>query len=108
MTLGGTVSGSDLHKGLEELEELWRLLLWSKGHYSCASELPIRSHRTAGILYYFEIRPGHEKPTPKVYIPVRHYRVSDIDTAKKLRKFMSKSKPKVDNDHYMRMLKFAL
>lgn len=47
-------------------------------------ELPFSNHRTAGIIFNFELQ--HEAPCPrsKVYIPVRHYCGTDLKIAERL------------------------
>ena len=108
MTLGRKIGGYDSNRALEELEELWRLLLWPDESYSPKKELRRNAHRTAGILYYFEIRPGHPYPTPKVYIPVRHYAHSDEDIATNLQTFMKRRRCVSEITNYTQALKTAL
>lgn len=108
MTLGGNLSGPESDCALNELEQLWQLLLWEHGVYSPEKELGQNSHRTAGILYYFEIRPGQLQPTAKIYIPVRHYAQNDKDVAEKLLAFMSHRRSGFEIARYMQALKTAL
>lgn len=35
------------------------------------------NHITGGLLLYYELKPGHALPFPKVYLPVRHYCKND-------------------------------
>ena len=75
LTLGGGLASPKLDQSLQQLEVLWRLLFGS-GRTNSEPMLS-RDHRTAGILYNFEIRPGSPLPVPKIYLPVRHYSQSD-------------------------------
>ena len=82
MTLDGQLNLPNTKTGLDELQILWSLLFGTER--SLSEDLPKRNHRTAGILYNFEIRPGHQLPIPKVYLPVRHYAHNDIQVMKSL------------------------
>ena len=89
MTLGGKLDNSDTVRGLEELEKLWRLVLALPEGFSSSDELPQRDHRTAGILYYFDIKQGCPTPGVKVYIPVRHYGKNDMAVAEGVASYAS-------------------
>ncbi|MCJ1250607.1 hypothetical protein MMC30_007835 [Trapelia coarctata] len=84
MTLGGVLDGSGLRHGLDELQKLWKLVLSQEQEFSTAADLRQKDHRTAGILYYFDIKQGRALPGVKVYIPVRHYGQNDLAIAKGL------------------------
>ncbi|KAI1433149.1 tryptophan dimethylallyltransferase-domain-containing protein [Xylaria sp. CBS 124048] len=75
MTLGGRVKHPKIGEGLEKLHELWKALFGA----SLPPSQPLKenSHRTAGILYNVEFRLGDSFPVAKVYLPVRHYSISD-------------------------------
>ena len=88
MTLGGRLKSPQMEKGLEDLWRLWNLLFGAGKQISPSTELPHREHRTAGILYNFEIRQGQALPVPKIYIPVRHYGRDDSSIADGLRTFL--------------------
>lgn len=98
VTLDGRLASSEIEQSLQELEALWCSLFsnnrsnseGSAGTASSHSPSP-DSHRTAGILYNFEIRPGCPLPVPKVYIPVRHYAHSDGHVMQALRKYIQRS-----------------
>lgn len=75
MTLGAKLDSVETLQGLEELQTLWELLFGSDR--ASHEELSHVQHRTAGILYNFEFRPGSPFPVPKLYIPVRHYARND-------------------------------
>ena len=107
MTLDGRINSSGLDKGMDELQELWRLLLWNKRHFEPSWNLPSNNHRTAGILYYFEIRPQNAHPTPKVYIPVRHYAPSDSHISSQLIEFLSKRGSYSNKENYLQAMKTA-
>ncbi|KAL8834220.1 MAG: hypothetical protein Q9170_003851 [Blastenia crenularia] len=83
MGLGGRISTERTEKAMEELFELW------KGLFGCSDtsmtqsmELRQCQHRTAGILYYFDLSKNKSVPVPKVYLPVRHYADSDYQVAR--------------------------
>lgn len=105
MTLGGKIGGRDSKRALDDLESLWRMLLWPDKRYSPFKQLRQNPHRTAGVLYYFEIRPGHAEPTGKVYIPVRHYGRNDEDIARGLQTFLTSRRPNSEIENYMQALK---
>jgi DMATS type aromatic prenyltransferase len=85
MTLGGMLDSPDLLSGLVELRELWSLLF---GERPDSEELRSVHHRTAGLLYNFEIPPNGGRPVPKIYIPVRHYAASDTAVVDALQVFL--------------------
>ena len=89
MTLGGALNSSDMARGLRELEKVWRLVLGLPTNFSSFDELPRRDHRTAGILYYFNIKHGNSTSAVKVYIPVRHYGRTDMAIAKGLASYLT-------------------
>lgn len=83
-TLGGRLSGPDTFVGVGRLRRLWILLT---GLQDLDQQLPLSKHRTAGIIFNFELRPGGQLPVSKVYIPVRHYCQNDMHVAKALEAF---------------------
>lgn len=90
MTLGGRLPA--LSKAtVASLAELWCACF---GLQNTPDELgrPLRpsNHRTAGLLYYFELRTGAALPTAKVYLPVRHYAQNDEQVARGLSAFLEK------------------
>lgn len=88
MRLDGALTESNLTRGLEELQTLWNLVLGKEEGFSPAQSLQHKEHRTAGILYYFDIRSGQALPGVKVYIPVRHYGQNDLAIAQGLRVYL--------------------
>ncbi|MCJ1388060.1 hypothetical protein MMC18_000904 [Xylographa bjoerkii] len=88
MTLGGAVVEPDLAHGLKELHRLWNLVLGKEPDVPSAQDLYQNGHRTAGILYYFDIRPGQTLPGVKVYIPIRHYSQNDLVVAEGLKTYL--------------------
>lgn len=89
ITMGGALNGPGIDKGLEELKQLWDLVLGrdsSEEH----EELGRLDHRTAGIIYNFELKPTGETPVPKVYIPVRHYALNDQQIATGLATYLAR------------------
>ncbi|MCJ1378396.1 hypothetical protein MMC17_001494 [Xylographa soralifera] len=86
--LGGAVIEPDLAHGLKKLHMLWHLVLGKNLDFSLSEGLNQKDHRTAGILYYFDIRPGQALPAVKVYIPIRHYSPNDLVVAESLQAYM--------------------
>ncbi|KAF2711257.1 aromatic prenyltransferase [Pleomassaria siparia CBS 279.74] len=85
--LGGRLqpwSNSSIHA----LRTLWKLTLSLNDAVSDADPLPSKSHRTAGIIYYFDIRIGASVPACKVYIPVKHYGQDDQKIATGFQKYL--------------------
>nr|POE93599.1 4-o-dimethylallyl-l-tyrosine synthase [Quercus suber] len=75
-SLGGRLASPALKQSLAQLYGLWVALFEPVSmEEDCA--LQSLSHRTAGILYYFEMYAGKPASTPKIYLPVRHYASSD-------------------------------
>ena len=88
MTLNGNLKQRGLDNGIIELEKLWKLVLLPAQDLGANEELPHKNHRTAGILYYYEFRPGQMIPTPRLYIPVRHYGQNDMTVAEGLAAYL--------------------
>ncbi|KAB8205111.1 tryptophan dimethylallyltransferase-domain-containing protein [Aspergillus parasiticus] len=89
LTAGGRVSSWD-DTALEQLQELWSLVLGLPADFPCSQELPSKSHETSGVLYNFDIKLGNQQPETKVYIPVRHYGQSDHAIAVGLVEFLQR------------------
>lgn len=89
MTLDGQIMSIQLESGLAQLKKLWCLLFCQSADVSDDTELPPNEHRTAGLLYNIEFRPGRILPTVKVYLPVRHYSLSDQQILMALEKFQN-------------------
>jgi DMATS type aromatic prenyltransferase len=85
------------------LRELWSLVLGLPKDFSSYHELPWVTHRTSGILYYFEIRPT-SNIVPKVYIPVRHYASNDLSIAKGLATYFGRRGQTVAAENYVKAL----
>ncbi|KAL9072017.1 MAG: hypothetical protein Q9157_005250 [Trypethelium eluteriae] len=75
LTLGERERAAALRQGLESLRALWDALFQVDSQSK--TSLPYVNHQTAGILYYAELRPGSSMPSTKIYLPVRHYSVTD-------------------------------
>ncbi|KAH8890664.1 aromatic prenyltransferase [Thozetella sp. PMI_491] len=86
MTLGGRKAVSLAQR--QELKELWYTSLGLDDDFSAADELPFNGHYTAGVPFYFDIKPGSMTPEIKGYIPVRHYAKSDAIAADGLCDFL--------------------
>ena len=113
MTLGGMVADpAASSSALEELKALWDLILSNgMGEDAAVNEdawLPQQSHRTAGILYYFDIKQGQALPGVKVYIPVRHYAQSDSAVVEGLQRYFESRSRSQDVQRYLAALKSIL
>ena len=102
MTLGGKLKKYD--KGIAELEKLWKSVLLPARNASAHEELPHKAHRTAGVLYYYEIKPDQLVPTPRVYIPVRHYGQNDTAISEGLVRYLKTRGLDETSDRYLRAL----
>ncbi|KAI8312425.1 4-O-dimethylallyl-L-tyrosine synthase [Colletotrichum sp. SAR11_59] len=70
---------------MSSLNELWVAVFGSGAEDDVGTlsrPLPTIDHRTSGILYYLELKPGAPLPKPKVYLPVRHYARDDEQIAR--------------------------
>ena len=90
LTLGDKRRRVQMSSSLEKLHELWDLVTDDGRPKSASEELKQVAHRTAGILYNFEIKHGKREPVPKVYIPVRHYGENDLSVLRGLRSWLQK------------------
>ncbi|KAG7006649.1 4-O-dimethylallyl-L-tyrosine synthase [Physcia stellaris] len=89
MTMSGLLDSENMRTAIASLKELWALVLGLPADFDPSAPLPHSQHRTAGILYYFEFKPGAKLPSVKVYIPVKHYGINDLEVAKGLSKFLA-------------------
>jgi DMATS type aromatic prenyltransferase len=88
MTLGGRTEPLP-EKARAGLAELWCAVFDLESNSKALSDpLPKKKYRTAGLLYYLELRAGESRPKPKVYLPVRHYAKNDDQIARGLSKFL--------------------
>lgn len=87
-TLGGALAHQKstlISKGLEVIESFYLRVL---GMSSRDAEISAcNSHRTAGLIFNFELGHGDPVPRPKVYIPIRHYGGTDLEIAHRLSEF---------------------
>lgn len=88
VTFGGLVDNVNIRKSLEELDLLWTILFRLEDELPPNQELTHNDHRTAGILYNYELRPGSSTLIPKVYIPVRHYMQNDSKIVQRLQLYL--------------------
>ncbi|KAF4434653.1 Tryptophan dimethylallyltransferase 1 [Fusarium acutatum] len=88
MSLGGRIHGQEFDVGMRNLRNLWDALLGTSG-VPDDIPLPYNNHRTAGILYNVEFRTKSTTPKIKIYIPVRHYAISDSQIIEALRDFLA-------------------
>lgn len=86
-TLGGRLVGTEIDACLADLHYFWVDVL---GVDDCDEELPFSTHRTAGIIFNFELRHGEPLPKPKVYILTRHYGGTDLAIAQGLGRFFQR------------------
>ena len=103
VTLGGQLDSDDLKQSLISLRSLWDEF-FAINSKDTSDSLPQNDHRTAGVLYNFEIRPNKEVTVPKVYLPVRHYCKSDEIVIAVMQRFMERMDRAQDTDGYRRML----
>ncbi|KAL4876692.1 aromatic prenyltransferase [Aspergillus karnatakaensis] len=94
-TLGGRLVNEDTPKALDALEDLWRLSLGISGDVLEGEEVPPRDeksegHRTGGVIFNYEIKPGSVVPKAQMYIPVRHYAQNDMAIAEGVAAFFKK------------------
>ncbi|ETS74381.1 hypothetical protein PFICI_14247 [Pestalotiopsis fici W106-1] len=83
-TLGGTLSGPEIDKGVNLIRSFYQHVL---GISNAEDDLPSSKHRTAGIIFNMELMHDRAMPVPKVYIPVRHYGGTDLRIAQSLSNF---------------------
>jgi tryptophan 7-dimethylallyltransferase len=83
-TLGGRLKGPEIDACLVNLRCFWSDVL---GVDDQDGELALSTHRTAGIIFNFELRHDDPLPKPKVYIPTRHYGGTDLAIAQGLSRF---------------------
>ena len=107
MTLDGALKHQGFDEGIAKLEQLWELVLRPARYASAEEELPYKAHRTAGILYYYEIRPAALTPIPRIYIPVRHYGANDAAVADGLLHYLKGRGQDETAGHYLRALQTA-
>lgn len=81
---GQGASGRAVH----ELQKLWNIIFGLQGDSFSGKELKSVGHRNFSILYYFERSSGKPIPGVKVYLPVRHYVGSDLETAQRLQEYL--------------------
>jgi len=74
-TLGGRLDSAEIRACLANIRSFWSLVLDSPSE---DAELPPSTHRTAGIIFNFELRHDDPLPRPKMYIPTRHYGGTDL------------------------------
>ena len=107
MTLDGKLEQTDLAKRIAELETLWSFVLLPARGMKADEELPDKAHRTAGILYYYDIRYGVLIPTPRLYIPVRHYGINDTAIVNGLLHYLKNRGKDEAAGHYLKALQTA-
>lgn len=88
LTLGGRLSDGCTQLCVANIRLFWFSVLQI---HDDEAELPSSTHRTAGIIFNFELRHNDPFPRPKVYIPVRHYCETDLHIAERLSVFFRKS-----------------
>lgn len=88
MTLGGQISTHIQGELLSSLKSIWCSVL-SLEEKDLNADLPMNNHRTAGILYLAELRPGCPVPKIKVYIPAKHYGKNDLSVAQGISRYLS-------------------
>jgi DMATS type aromatic prenyltransferase len=89
LSLGGKLSLWD-EQSIDELRELWQLVLSLPESFPDDRELPHSTHETGGILYNFDVKKDNQYPETKIYIPVKHYGANDEAIAKGLVEFLAR------------------
>jgi DMATS type aromatic prenyltransferase len=89
------------NSSIDALRTLWRLTLSLDDAVSDADPLPSCTHRTAGIIYHFDLRIGESLPTCKVYIPVKHYGQDDRKVAAGFQRFLESYDMKLQGKSYL-------
>jgi len=103
LTMCGKRAGFE--KDLRDLKELWYMTLGLPIDFLTSEELPLREHATSGVCYYFDIQQATALPDIKMYIPVRHYGRSDMETARGLVEFLHLHGRERYSSGYLRALK---
>jgi DMATS type aromatic prenyltransferase len=88
LTLGGALRTREFESAVPSFEKLWQAVLSLDASIPPSQSLPVKKHRTAGMLYYYEFKPGSSAIKVKIYIPVRHYGVNDREIAMGLSRFL--------------------
>ncbi|KAL9099333.1 MAG: hypothetical protein Q9187_009511, partial [Circinaria calcarea] len=65
LTMAGKLRHLHTESILQELHEIWWMVLGLDEAFSRSEELPASDHETSGILYNFDIKPGNEMPESK-------------------------------------------
>lgn len=104
MTLGGLLDDASLTICFRELYRLWKLVFSLGSDYMENQELQSKNHRTAGILYYFDIKQGKALPSVKIYLPVRHYGRDDLTIADGLKKYLDSHRRDGDAGRFLKAL----
>lgn len=101
MTFNGMLEDPHLDQGLEKLHSLWKLVFLQ----GCVTTLREIDHRTAGLLYYFDLKQGRKLPGVKVYLPVRHYGADDLSVFKGLAAYLRMRQRDCFTDNYLEALR---
>ncbi|RDA94310.1 hypothetical protein CP533_3799 [Ophiocordyceps camponoti-saundersi (nom. inval.)] len=80
-TLGGSLSGPEMVRSIDALRILWKAIVKVPEEWPDDTDLPSNPSSTAMVIFNFEIRPGRELPTPKIYLPAHYYGRSDLEMA---------------------------
>lgn len=104
LTLGGKAPKSD--EEINSLRELWLSVFGlSPESFAMHQRLPIKEHRTGGMLYYFELKSNAILPKSKVYLPVRHYAQNDDQIAQGLSNYLEQRGKKLSTGSYYQAVK---
>ena len=113
MSMGGEIQGVD--KGLEELEELVKLVLSLPSDFPASEDLSATQgyavkhfsedqHLVESYMYYFDIAPRSPLPDIRFYLPTRRYGKDDLSIAQGLTKWMGDKGRGQYKEGYMRAL----
>ena len=103
MTMNGRIEVSK--DNLEELWQFWLSILSLDQDFSNSAELPKSDHATAGILYCFYAQEADESPTPKLYVPAKHYGRNDQAIANGLAQYFGDRGKDRYVDNYKKLLR---
>lgn len=83
-TQGGRLTGPEIDRGLELIDELWSLLYFTPDGLPADEELKNRDSESETIITYLEIKPGAAQPTPNPYLETGKFEPNDLEIAKRI------------------------
>ncbi|KAK0609957.1 tryptophan dimethylallyltransferase-domain-containing protein [Bombardia bombarda] len=83
-TQGGRLTGPEIDKGLEVINELWLAVCLAPQDMHEDDELTNRHGMSQPVIMALEIRPGAPHPVPKLYFQPARFGHTDLDIARNL------------------------